>query len=425
MDRRTFLATIPLSAGALSSPLSREGVANDTGGGERAEWPGAPPAVQYFTRASLRDLVDTSLPLASIPFQVVAFNFPNYHPSRNQEKFFGKGWTEWELMKRAKPMFEGHLQPKYPLWGYFNEADPAWAEREIDAASRHGISAFAVDWYWYMGTQVLQEQLEQGFLKAKNRSKLQFAIMWANISWRNQYPPPDSAYGYGDCPVLYEQTYSESDMERITDYWIEHYFREANYWRIDDQPVVQIFDVLGILKFFGPEKLRVIFDGMRNRVARAGLKGLHLQAALVYVPGETPLKSLGFDSATHYHTFDGVDSGKLINYAVGVEHTIRHWKETASKLDVPYFPDCPVGWDDSPRYATHSRVFIHRSPDQYELFLEAAKYFLAERRTQPPIVFLSSWNEWTEDHCLLPDATYGYSYLEAVRRQFVVPKSRG
>jgi hypothetical protein len=52
------------------------------------------------------------------------------------------------------------------------------------------------------------------------------------------------------------------------------------------------------------------------------------------------------------------------------------------------------------------------------LFLKAARYFVVGTRVKPPVVFLSSWNEWTEDHCLLPDEVYGYSYLEAVRRQF-------
>jgi len=423
MDRRNFLEALPLSMSALSLGKTNGFGASPDSGRTDAGDSALPPGVNYFTREKLEKLVNTSVPLHGIPFEAVAFNFPNYHPCPNQEKYSGKGWTEWELMKRAKPMFEGHLQPKYPLWGYYNEADPAWAEQEIEAASSHGISVFAVDWYWYNGTQVLQEQLEQGFLKARNRNQMRFAIMWANISWRFQYPPPDSASGYNDCSVLYEQTYSEADMDRITDYWIEHYFREPNYWQIDGQPVVQIFDVVGILKSFGEEKLRKVLDRMRDRVARAGLKGIHLQAALVYVPGETPLKSLGFDSATHYHTFGGAGTGKIIDYAVGVEHSIGFWKETASKLDIPYFPDCPAGWDDSPRYTTHSRVFVHRSPDQYELFLEAAKYFLAVRKTQPPIVFLSSWNEWTEDHCLAPDAVYGYSYLKAIRRQFVSPRS--
>ena len=78
-----------------------------------------------------------------------------------------------------------------------------------------------------------------------------------------------------------------------------------------------------------------------------------------------------------------------------------------------------MGWDNSPRSASNAHVIINRSPDQYEQLLLAAKYFVAGRRTKPPVIFLSAWNEWTEDHCLLPDATYGYAYLAAVRQQFV------
>ena len=418
MNRRSFLGTLPLSAAAVKLAAAEAAGARPESTPGKSDRPALPPGVNYFTRKKLESLVDTSLSLKDIPFQAVAFNFPNYHPSPTQEKYFGKGWTEWELLERAKPMFEGHLQPKRCLWGAFNEADPAWAEREIETASSYGISGFAVDWYWYDGIQVLQEQLEQGFLKARNRNKMRFAIMWANISWRNQYPPPDSASGYNDCPAIYEQTYSDADMDHITEYWIEHYFREPNYLRIEDQPLVQIFDVLGILKFFGVEKLRATFDRMRNRVARAGLKGLHLQACLVYIPGVTPLKAAGFDSATHYHTFRLRTPGKTSDFAANAESAIALWKETAAKLEVPYYPDCPTGWDDSPRYTTHSHIVIHGSPDQYELFLEAAKYFVAEHKTKPPLIFLSSWNEWSEDHCLLPDTVHGYGYLEAVGRQF-------
>jgi len=196
-SRRNFLQTVSASVPTLMlvgqvNPAAAE----PDSGAAKSEGPDPPPGVNYFSRKKLGSLVDASLSLEGIPFQAVAFNFPNYHPSSTQERFFGKGWTEWELQKRAKPMFAGHLQPKRSLWGDFNEADPAWAEQEIETASRCGISAFAVDWYWYNGIQVLQEQLEQGFLKARNRHKLRFAIMWANISWRNQYPPPDSAAAY-------------------------------------------------------------------------------------------------------------------------------------------------------------------------------------------------------------------------------------
>lgn len=410
MNRREFVQ----SASAL---VASSGRAAATGAAEDSV-SNPPPGVDYFARDRMERLVEPSVRVAGIPFQVVTFNFPNYHPSAPQEKLLGKGWTEWEIMKRAKPMFEGHQQPKHPLWGYFNEADPVWAEREIDAASWAGIDVFMVDWYWYQGTLVLHEQLEQGFLKARNRMKMRFAVMWVNVSWNNQYPPPDSAANYFQCPVMYEHVYSEANMDRITEYCIEHYFHQPNYWRIGDQPVFQVFHVDSIVQFFGASKLRRLFDGMRNRVVKSGLKGLHIQASHFFTPGKTPIREAGFDSATDYHTMSGGPPGKTSTYAAGAERTIHRWLDSSSKLEIPYYPDCPVGWDDSPRYTGRSHIIVHRTPDQYELLLEAAKHFVAKKRFDPPIVFLSSWNEWSEDHYLLPDDVHGYGYLNAVRRQF-------
>ncbi len=420
MDRRTFLGALPLSAGALkvSIPKASDRAALPPSGQPADS--SLPPGVSYFTEQRLRQLVDTTVPIEKIPFQAISYNFASWHPSPAQEKYFGKGWTEWETVKHAKPMFPGNIQPKRPLWGYFDEAKSSWAEQEIEAASRAGIHAWMIDWYWHMGTMWYQEELEQGFLRARNRQKLQFAIMWANHNWLNLYPAPEIS---GQPALLYPQTYSVADMERLTDYLLEHYLHQPNYWRIDGQPVFAIFNVdgeAGILKHFGVENLRKVFNQMRNRVARAGLKGLHIQASHVYKPGVTPLKEAGFDSATRYQTIAGGKPGGTSEYAEAVESSIQLWKADHQKVGLPYFPDCPIGWDNSPRYGNRAHMVIHRTPDQYELFLKAAKYFVAATRPNPPIIFLSSWNEWTEDHYLLPDAVYGYSYLEAVRRQFAL-----
>jgi len=86
------------------------------------------------------------------------------------------------------------------------------------------------------------------------------------------------------------------------------------------------------------------------------------------------------------------------------------------RCDVPFFPDCPVGWDDSPRFGASAHMVVQRSPDQYELLLQSARRFVGGQT--PPVIYLSSWNEWSEDHSLLPDTVYGYSYLDAVRRTF-------
>jgi len=414
LNRRRFFESVSLGGAALRASRALGGPqCSSTPIDGRPSFP-TPPRVDYFRREELEKLVNTSVPIDGIGFQAVCINFPAWHPSPAQEKYFGRGWTEWETLKRAKPLFDGHLQPKRPLWGYYNEADPIWAEREIELAASSGIYAFLVDFYWHEGLMWYHEQLEQGFLRAPNRQKLRFAIMWANHDWTNDYPVPESGQG----AVLYPQTYSDADMDRLADYLIEHYMREPNYWQIDGQPVLGIYDVLHLLRSFGEQKLRRALDRMKDHAARAGLKGMHLQASSIYVPGQTALRKLGFDSATHYHPFAGGPPGKTSEYAAAVRKSIMSWRDTASKLELPYFPDCPSGWDDSPREGARAHVYIHRSPDQFESFLLAAKYFSAERRTNPPVIFLSSWNEWTEDHRLLPDDVYGYSYLEAVRRQF-------
>src|SRR5947209_5508857 len=119
---------------------------------------------------------------------VASYYFGNYHPgdARN-EKLKGKGWSEWELVKAARPRFPGHRQPHAPAWGYTDESDPKAMAQKIDAAADHGIDAFIFDWYWYDGP-FLENALNNGFLKASNNGRIKFALMWANHDWMDIFP---------------------------------------------------------------------------------------------------------------------------------------------------------------------------------------------------------------------------------------------
>ena len=121
-------------------------------------------------------------------YEVAAYYFGNYHVDPRNELAHGPGWTEWNLVKDAKPRFAGHEQPKIPLWGYGDESDPRVFERKIDAAADHGLTAFIFDWYWYDDGPFLERALEKGFLGAANRDRLKFAIMWANHNWTDIHP---------------------------------------------------------------------------------------------------------------------------------------------------------------------------------------------------------------------------------------------
>jgi hypothetical protein len=368
----------------------------------------------YFTESAMLEALGATSLGAPADCISVCYNFPSWHPTPFMEKALHPGWTEFETLKQARPLFPGHQMPRYPLWGYFNEADPAWAEKEIDAAADHGIDVWMIDWYWHAGTMFYQEQLEQGFLKARNSRRLKFAVMWANHHWRNVYPAPAS----GEAPMLIAQTHSEEDCVRVIDYCIDHYFHQPNYWRIDDALVFAIFDLGLMHKALGPDGLKRSFEKMRRRVAKAGLGELHIQSSHVHGRLEDKFRELGIDSATSYHAFGALPGerapGGVSPYGDGAVASIRQWQALTKKSSVPAYPDCPVGWDPSPRFGRSAHMFAERTPDQYERLLRAARHFVAPQKHK--VVFLSAWNEWTEDHVLLPDAVFGYSYLEAVRR---------
>jgi hypothetical protein len=372
-----------------------------------------PASSHYFTQEALTRALGVETLKAPTDIEVVAYNFPGWHPSPFMEARFGKGWTEYETLKNSRPLFPGHLFPKYPLWGYFDESDPEWAAKEIEAAADHGLDAWMIDWYWHDGTMFYQEQLEQGFLKAPNRSRLKFAIMWANHDWKNVYParrPEEAA-------VLLPQTHSVADFRKVTRYCLDRYFHQPNYWRIDGALVFAIFDLGKIIDFLGEDGLKRSLDEMRKTVQAEGLGEVHVQSSNGLGGREARLKELGVDSATEYHPFSWTytqPGGFTNTYGEGAAVCVAAWKRQRAICDVPFFPDCPVGFDDSPRFGMGAHPAVNRSPDQFERLVRGARHLVADDRRK--IVYISAWNEWTEDHVLLPDTIWGYSYLEALKR---------
>ncbi|HZI31316.1 MAG TPA: glycoside hydrolase family 99-like domain-containing protein, partial [Candidatus Binatia bacterium] len=120
------------------------------------------------------------------PITVVSYYFGNYHPGDPRNvKTKGPDWSEWELVKNARPRFPGHYQPHVPLWGYQDESDPTVMANKINAAADHGISAFIFDWYYYNDGPFLNATVDDGFLKATNNNRIKFAFMWANHDWHD------------------------------------------------------------------------------------------------------------------------------------------------------------------------------------------------------------------------------------------------
>ena len=121
-------------------------------------------------------------------YYVAAYIWPSCHDDPlGREKLWADGTGEWEVIKKGDPRFDGHYQPRQPLWGYELDNDPKVVERWIDVATDHGVNVFVYDWYWYEGGPYLESALNDGFLKARNNEKMQFYIMWANHDVKYNY----------------------------------------------------------------------------------------------------------------------------------------------------------------------------------------------------------------------------------------------
>ena len=121
-------------------------------------------------------------------YYVAAYIWPSCHDDPlAKDKLWSEGTGEWEVINKGNPRYDGHYQPRLPLWGYELDNDPEVVERWIDVAVDHGINVFVYDWYWYEEGPYLESALNDGFLKAKNNHKMYFYIMWANHDVKHNY----------------------------------------------------------------------------------------------------------------------------------------------------------------------------------------------------------------------------------------------
>jgi hypothetical protein len=370
---------------------------------------------------------------------VASYYFGNYHPGdpRN-EKMKGKGWSEWELVKNAKPRFPGHQQPKVPLWGYEDESDPKVMAKKIDAAADHGVDAFIFDWYYYDDGPYLDRPIDRGFLKAKNNKRIKFAFMWANHDWQEIQP-----YRRGTpYKLVFPGRFTPETFEKVGDHLIKDYFRHPSYWKIDGKPYFSFYELTKLLESFGSvEATRTALDRFRAKAVKAGLPGLHLNAVIwgqPILPGENKpadpvklVKDLGFDSVTSYVWVHHVGlPQQQTDYNQARDAYFNYWKGAEHLFGVPYYPNVTMGWDPSPRadqrdeFGNFGYPFTNtisgNTPERFKEALELTKKHLLEDKNGPRILNINCWNEWTEGSYLEPDTVHGLKYLEAIKAVFGV-----
>ena len=371
--------------------------------------------------------------------EVFAIYFPSWHPDKHYEQWYGKGFSEWELVKTTKPLFKNHKQPRVPTWGYFDESDPEMMKRQIDLAADSGITGFIFDWYWYDGVEFLEKPLNEAFLNAPNRNRVKFAIMWANHSW-GIWPALDEGCrgmngneNQASREPFLKAFHSEDDLRRVMEYSCEKYFKCENYWKIDGKPVYSIYNCNRIFQDIEPaDVLRIM-----NEVARKhGFPGIYTMMNIgccndneYYCGwGRIPkMRDSGFDSVFAYNSGLRSDFEKYVNpgeptkdFSHGMVNQRYCWERIAEQ-GLPFFPSITVGGDVSPRWSReltypwdykkmgYYPITVNNTPERIAELLRDALSF------DTKAVIINAWNEWTEGMFLLPDNHDGSERLDKIK----------
>ncbi len=364
-------------------------------------------------------------------YDVAAFVYPAYCSNDPRLRpFWPSGMGEWESVYTMQQRYPGHYWNRHPLWGYVNEADPSVMEMEIEQATRHGVNVFIFDWYWFDDRPFMETTLTDGFLKAKNRDKMKFYLMWANHDVNNTW---DTRFArVWENNFIWRGIIDRQEFERICKRNIEMFFKQPNYYKIDGKPVFMIYDIHNLIEGLGGiEETKDALRWFTEETKRAGFPGLDIQMTMWSdqnfnlsgidgykddIPTNDFMTELGFTSSTHYqfcHFLNVHD-----DYVNILRQAREEWERIDKAFTIPYYPHISIGWDNSPRTG-FSAVTKNNTPENFQKALEYAKAFVDSHPKRHPLVTINSWNEWTETSYLQPDDVNGYGYLEAVKKVFV------
>ena len=372
--------------------------------------------------------------------EVVAVYYPHWHRYPKGDEWFSDRWNwsegEWALVKDMKPRFPGHHQPIRPLAGYLKGDDPKDVETEIALAANAGIDVFLYDYYYYGGKITQEEALENGFLKAGNRNRMKFALMWCYHERRNGWRKEL----FKEPNVLMMLDHRSEELLGLIRLSIDRYFRQPEYWRKDGKLFFSVYNAGYFRSKLGDAVAKETLAKAREMVRAAGLGELHFNAQCINPKAAKAFMDLGFDSFTDYNIgpYQAPGYAQLYksgvreqDYSVIIETNRARW-DLADTTPMPYLYSVTTGWDRTPRCRPeepypwrgprddypYQTTVTNNTPDRFEAYLREAKERAERDPKKAGVVYINGWNEYTEGNWLVPDGFYGDGMLRAIAAVF-------
>jgi GT2 family glycosyltransferase/ubiquinone/menaquinone biosynthesis C-methylase UbiE len=343
--------------------------------------------------------------------RVIAVYLPQYHPIPENDRWWGKGFTEWTNVAKARPNFLGHYQPHVPAdLGFYDLRVENVMEEQADLARRYGIHGFCYYYYWFAGKRLLEMPLDR--MLETGKPDFPFCIAWANENWTRRWDGREHE-------VLLAQQHSEDDDRAVLNDMMR-YLKHPNYIRINGKPLLIVYRI----NLF-PDIKRTA-EIWRDLCRRGGIGEVYLAFAESFEQAAAAPHpcSVGFDASVefppHRVTAPISPPGRVLNPQYrGAIHDYEQVVLKYLQLPVPghvRFRTVMPSWDNTPRSQNNSIVYANTSPGAYQAWLEAIIQQTHEQNFgDERIVFVSAWNEWAEGNHLEPDQQNGHAFLQATR----------
>jgi Glycosyltransferase WbsX len=337
----------------------------------------------------------------------IAFYLPQFYPTKENDEWWGPGYTEWTGVVTNKSQFKSHISPNIPSdLGFYDTRMMETRRKQGELAKDFGIFGFCYYFYWFSGRRVLEAPLEQ-ILKDKEPD-LPFCLCWANETWSRRWDGSEAE-------VLISQNHDiDIDVNIIDD--LMPFFRDERYIKIDNKPLLLIYRINLM------ENPNDFIRYLRDRAETKGLPGLYICSVMSF--GHTDGRNFSCDASVefppHNVSANEIDV-KKIDTKSDFEGKIYDYEDLVSKsiirpdLDFPYFPGVMPRWDNSARRGSKANIFINSSPEKFAAWVADACDRTERLNNDMPFMFINSWNEWSEGAHLEPDRRYQRTYLEAIR----------
>lgn len=372
--------------------------------------------------------------------KIIAWYLPQFHNIPENDEWWGDGFTEWTTVKKAKPLFEKHEQPKVPLDNnYYNLLDDNVKIWQVNIAKKYGIYGFGYYHYWFNGKMLLEKPMEQMLV---NKSvNLPFCICWVNTQWTKSWVGKKNE-------ILIPQTYGDKEEWERHFYYLLPFFKDERYICEEGKPIFIIYKPKAI------PKINEMLELWTKLAIKEGLKGIYYVGRVASVDDKSGdcaifdrvvewspryafsllkqrnvfIKYLARIKSKIFYIIEkaiGIDLNSIILYndimksVSGNIELIDYDKAWNILIDSPPFskssyPGAFVNWDNTARYGDKGSIVVSVTPEKFKAYLK--KYILkVKNEYKCDKIFMFAWNEWAESGYLEPDEKYGYAYIEALR----------